>query len=314
MSERRKSGVHLMDAGADGVVRDNARGDGEGGIIYVSMLDPIGVPSFKPSPGKPVPRCMQLAVRREDEGVMFGLGQVVEMIETPDTQSDESSGASTIRPLAEKEDGGEKQRLARRSSISSDVSLRSRRSIRLRGASYVSAEPLRLPSSQLPGRFNVEANLSSSTITTYDTPPEYPSPTLSAQTQIQEEGLEPSISETPTDQSRTTHTNSVRLPTKGHRPSGTANLLRRFSKGPRSVYSPKGSPSRQSSLRPSQSSTPLTSTEYIERYRPGKAASISGSPSSTLVRGEPFPLRRDGALKGRIVAKLHKAGPSPGPG
>lgn len=314
ITERTQGGVHPADTAVDeaGLRKEVGEGKGEGGTIYVSMLDPIGIPSFRPNLTKPVPRCMQPAGRIEEaEVAAFGSRQVVEMAETSDTQSDGSSGASAIRPPADKGDGEEEQlQPPRRLSIYSDITVRSRRSIKIRGASYVSTEPLMLPSSQLLERYCPEMNLSSSTIALYDTPPRCASPTPLAQAQATEEGLEPSNSKTPTDRAGISLTNPLRLPTKGHRSSGASSLLRRLSKGSQSVCSS----SRPGSRRPSQSSTPLTSNEYIERYQLGTAASIPAPPGSAQAYGEPFPMRRDGALKGRIVAKLHKAGPRPGPG
>ncbi|KAK3357743.1 hypothetical protein B0T25DRAFT_579767 [Lasiosphaeria hispida] len=159
--------------------------------VYVSILDPINKPSFKPSPTKPIPRWMQpYSTHAEtnpepeyNDGPVSPLGRHLESQRQLESRaSDQSSYASTICPANPPSSKTQEHKKAEmdspRDSMSPGEPLHHERlEILHRGTSYVSNEPLTLPSSHLVVSSN--ANLSSSTFSTYLTPPEYPSPTPS---------------------------------------------------------------------------------------------------------------------------------------
>lgn len=293
MGRRGALSVHDGTAGEEEVVdeRDSA--------IYVSMTDPVGRPSFKPGPTKPIPRWMRPFDNREPDEVDEELMELVRQhrevqkrLEAGEESRSEASETSTICPAP--------------SSPVKDDTLEQKdgpqRPITHRGTSWVSAEPNKVPSSLVLERINADANLSSSTFATYHTPPEYPS---SARTSVELPSKVGEIGTTETpdtplvslDRSRSFY--SVRPPTSIVREQGTQNPLWRLGKTNQRRPVPASGTYRVSS-----SIAPLASSEFLERFQSGRAASMSVS--STPRASDTFSLRRDGALRGTIVGKLRK--------
>ncbi|KAK0710881.1 hypothetical protein B0H67DRAFT_583619 [Lasiosphaeris hirsuta] len=263
--------------------------------IYVSILDPINKPSFKPSPTKPIPRWMQpysIHVNTNPgpdyiDGLLSPLDRHLEpQRQLKSRASYQSSYASTICPTTPPpsmtQGHQEPETDSPRDSIPSEEPLHHvRMEILHRGASYVSNEPLTLPSSHLVVSSN--ANLSSSTFSTYLTPPEYPSPTPSIGRRTPQSFSEIDYDKPKTSAAPATITPSrsqgVR-PTRGPlRDQGSQNPLWRLGKSSPQTH------------RVSSQALPLASSEYLERYQPGRASSIA-VPSATV---------RD-----QIVAKLRR--------
>ncbi|KAK5663881.1 hypothetical protein OQA88_87 [Cercophora sp. LCS_1] len=267
--------------------------------IYVSMTDPVGQPSFKPSPTKPIPRWIRPFEGKQKDEVDEELLELIRQhreaqrrLEAGDANYSSASETSTICPtvpsLPVEEDSIEQQDGPQQP-------------IANRGTSWVSAEPLRIPSSMLLGRVHADANFSSSTFATYHTPPEYPSSVRTSLDVASEVGdIESDIQSIPASESRSPAAfYSVRPPTNIAREQGAQNPLWRLGKTNQQVL--KGTPH---TYRVSSSIKPLTSSEFVERFQPDRAASTSGS--LTPRTSETFSLRRDGAFRGTIVNKLRK--------
>ena len=124
----------------------------------MSIRDPLGELSFRPSPTKPIPRWMYPAWERTDQ----------------QCNKIQASGARlSTAPSSHAGSGGQE--------------------FRHRGPSFVSAEPHTLPSS-LVRRVMSSDHLSESTFSQYMTPPEYPSPTPSPCITSPDPSSNPSIS------------------------------------------------------------------------------------------------------------------------
>jgi len=306
-----------VDIHAEGTVA----GDGELGVeggefmegvgddtIYVSMRDPTGRPAYKPSPTKPIPKWMQPFPSSVDDtcspnhgdGPVSLLAERLESLKRTKSRSDGSSsnGSTICPPDTGKDDDhtSEEPGLSRLSGSSHSSAYRTQRPTTHRGASFVSVEPLKLPSSHLLERVTQEANQSSSTLNTYHTPPEYPSPSASFRTITPESFSEIDYSGRGADplhssKRYTYRIHSVRRPTGAAREDGAQNPLRKLGNMNNTNTPHRSSPQTH---RVSHSAVPLTSSEYLERYQPGKAASMSG-PSGPRARGH-------------MVAKLRKTG------
>ncbi|KAK3322606.1 hypothetical protein B0H66DRAFT_531939 [Apodospora peruviana] len=139
--------------------------------IYVSMLDPIGRSSFRPSPTKPIPYWMGYGHPNLDDGQPYSH-------RAGDSKNWPSSHPSTTYPptittTTSSRRGQPKRPASPAPSIASSTSpapCETRAPVRR----VVINEPLTLPSSSVT-RLGVN-NLSESTFSTYATPPEYPSP------------------------------------------------------------------------------------------------------------------------------------------
>ncbi|KAK4459139.1 hypothetical protein QBC42DRAFT_232386, partial [Cladorrhinum samala] len=142
--------------------------------IYVSLTDPFGEMSFRPSPTKPIPEWM-----RPNSGYTT---------DERNRYKQESSMDSTICPDDDKSSFESRQRLSGELSgvlprPNAQPAAQNRRFLH-RGTSFVSAEPLTLPSSLAhqrvtpsPVKATLEDEMSNtSTFSVYLTPPEYPSP------------------------------------------------------------------------------------------------------------------------------------------
>ena len=124
----------------------------------MSIRDPLGEVSFRPSPTKPIPRWMYPAWERTDQQ------------------------CNKIQAFG-----------ARLSTVPSSHAGSDGREFRHRGPSFVSAEPHTLPSS-LVRRVLLSDHMSESTFSQYMTPPEYPSATPSPWRTSAEPSSSPSIS------------------------------------------------------------------------------------------------------------------------
>jgi hypothetical protein len=267
-------------AAGDGVMRAE---DGDNTTIYVSMRDPIGRPAFKPSPTKPIPKWMQpfqspvedTSLAGHSDGLVALLAERLESLQQSHARKSECwSNGSTICPAepSDRQDGESDGRGSSRLSESSHRSAyQSQWPSTHRGTSFVSVEPLKLPSSQLLERVTAKANLSSSTLNTYHTSLKYPSPSASFRTMRAESFSEIDYS--------VPRIRSVRRPTGASREDGAQNPLRKLG-------NMNKTPSRSSpqTHHVSHSAMPLTSSEYLERYQPEEAASMS-APSATRARG-----------------------------
>lgn len=148
--------------------------DKEADTIYVSLTDPLGEMSFRPSPTKPIPEWMRL-----------NSGHTTE---ERNNYKQESSIDSTICPDDDKSSFESRRRLSGElSGVPSLPTARPQpqhRRFLHRGTSFVSAEPLTLPSSlahqrvtPTPAKATLEDEMSNtSNFSVYMTPPEYPSP------------------------------------------------------------------------------------------------------------------------------------------
>ncbi|KAK0622847.1 hypothetical protein B0T14DRAFT_514600 [Immersiella caudata] len=296
----RRGAVDVHD-GAGGAGEDTGEEDGMGDTVYVSMRDPIGMPAFKPGVAKPIPRWMQPVVSGAEvkladrsDGLLSLVAERLESLQQAHIRRSEcSSNGSTVCPPEAEKGHQELGRDLRPSSSSSGLLYRTQSPATHKGTSFVSVEPLKLPSSHLLERVTKEANLSSSTLNTYHTPPEYPSPSASFRTMSPESFSEVDyggrgISVDPLQPTKrySNRIHSVRRQTGASREDGAQNPLRRLGSSPH-----QSSPQTH---RVSHSGVPLTSSEYLERYQPGKAASVSG-PSGPRARGH-------------VVAKLRKSG------
>jgi hypothetical protein len=302
--------------------------------IYVSMLDPIGELAFRPSPTKPIPTWMQVT-RAEQPG--YGeqqpqhqpasdqqqLGRPRNMGSHQRAVRERSSNASTLCPV----DMSQPNRQARtppraasptQSLLSDASSYHERREVPNRGTSFVSMEPLTLPSSRLMQHLNTGTdNLSSSTFSTYLTPPEYPSSLCSqgrespdSLTRVEHDRMHPA----PLQPSRSGRVSRARHPDNSSHGAPdiiTHNPRRKLTKPP-----PPPSPQSHGYLNNhnvASSPTPLTSSEYVERYQQTKGPPLHAGmamPSAAVLqegRGEPsIPIRtrREPSLRDHVVAKI----------
>lgn len=184
----------------------------EPSTIYVSMFDPIGRLAFRPSPTKPIPYWLEgipaplhgyldEQSRTESktspkdppphpaEFAPVGVGGR-HSLARPSGHGEGSSRpsyASTIMPAKSSKShwdhintrisGGSPTHSV--SSSGGSASYKPSRPVPYKCRSYIVDEPLRLPSSLMPPLhhgLDSEDNLSTSTFSTYATPPEYPSP------------------------------------------------------------------------------------------------------------------------------------------
>ncbi|KAK3369191.1 hypothetical protein B0T24DRAFT_356262 [Lasiosphaeria ovina] len=275
--------------------------------IYVSVLDPIGSLAFRPSPTKPIPEWMQLAPpptsngnspRDEDgdggqraDAAAAAAAAAAGRPRWPRRRSNHSSCA-TICP-----DGRQHRMSPTAVSPTQSVSSSSTSMSHYgggggggggfdhRGTSFVSNEPLRLPSSLLVARVNADANLSSSTFDTYRTPPEYPSPPPS-----HGRGTPDSLSSDASDSGQAGHR------TRTGAPSGYYSSVSHVRRQDKDSHGGGGQRHGALDQRVLQSTaqlhraanTALSSSEYLERFQPLKRAGTAPSSAST---GQPG--RRD---------------------
>lgn len=277
-------------------VHDGAVGelvDERDSAIYVSMTDPIGRPSFKPSPTKPIPRWMRPFDGRGPDQIDEGLMELVRQhrtqkrLEAGDESRSEESEASTVRPTPLSP--------AKKDALQQDDGPR-----QTTGTSQINVQPSKLASSVTLERIDAGDHLSPSTIATYHTPPEYPS---SVRTSVDAPSKNVSV-ETETPRTLPPSVNrsrsqSVRAPATIVRGKGTQNPLWRLGKTnqrrldvvPRIYRAPSSITARPSS-------------EFRERLQLGGTASTSGP--STPRTSESRSLRRDGVPRTTIVGRLRK--------
>ncbi|KAK1756264.1 hypothetical protein QBC47DRAFT_412840 [Echria macrotheca] len=203
--------------------------DDGGDVIYVSIMDPIGRPSFRPSPTKPIPRWMRPfdgdRKKGEDDG----------------RRGDGGSWSDTSTVRAGGRDGYEKKK---------NDSVRRRPTIH-RAPSSVSSEPLKLPSHHLPRRLVTKPSLSPSASTTFNVPAE--------------------------DPSSCSHSDGSDLDTSGGHAAGIDEMISKAQAPPRpsstrpNLQSFRSNPVwRLARLQQANPASPLTSSEYLDRYRPRK--------------------------------------------
>ncbi|KAK3368234.1 hypothetical protein B0H63DRAFT_564974 [Podospora didyma] len=308
---RRLYGRSILGDGAGSESADlMEQGGGAPSTVYVSMLDPIGKMAFRPSPTKPIPDWMRPA---GDYPVIY----------IPDPEPDRqhkrpagpdasaskhSSRTSTICPTASsKQSNAPSRSVSPTQSVSSDVSSRGHRpAFQHRGMSFVSTEPLLLPSSQLMQRVNNDANFSSSTLSTYFTPPEYLSPPASHGTRSTESLPDVSHGNPRPDplfsgrsSGYSSHVSRVRRPESGQvTRESSHHSLRRVEKS----SSHRSLQRSTTQLHRVASHTvvpltvvPLSSSEFLKRYRKGSSPPVSPSVvvSSREANGEVTPFRRE---------------------
>ncbi|KAK0737127.1 hypothetical protein B0T21DRAFT_401195 [Apiosordaria backusii] len=193
--------IHLhRRVNGDGARSDFEEGGDQGvggeGVIYVSLSDPLGEMSFRPSPTKGIPSFLQplgassvqsshqVSVQKQQESQIRRHN-----VRSYSSRASNNSHASTVRledKYSSASDGNKTQ--SHHSQISEVLSLRhtpptgSQRRFLHRGTSFVSEQPLTLPSSLIQKAVGAEDSLSnnSTTFSAYGTPPEYPSPPVSS--------------------------------------------------------------------------------------------------------------------------------------
>ncbi|KAK3682738.1 hypothetical protein B0T22DRAFT_494391, partial [Podospora appendiculata] len=266
--------------------------------VYVSILDPIGRPAFRPSPTKPIPQFMRTTPRDTNE--LHGYDET-----STAPASNQSSYTSAICPTTATHSRRLSSTVRPSQSFTEEPPPRlDRRDLAHRGRSYVSAEPLTLPPSQLmqqllsPGDLNPGDNRSSSTFATYLTPPEYPSPPASSHGRRSPSNNDAfksaDYSERHHHIPRHTHVNQ--LDSSGGSRDGAQNALRRLGK-----HDSQRSETHVHRLATAHSVMPLSSSEYLERYQPSKGLS-----STAVQRDTPSPRREPATLKSHVVAKIRR--------
>ncbi|KAK3332538.1 hypothetical protein B0T19DRAFT_398296 [Cercophora scortea] len=278
--------------------------------VYVSILDPIGRPAFRPSPTKPIPEFMHPTPRDTNEPLNYD-----EIPTTPQSglqrkASNKSSCTSTICPTTSSHSRQLSSTVSPSQSFTEDTRppRLDRRDLALRGRSYVSAEPLTLPSSQLmqqllsPADLNPGDNLSSSTFATYLTPPEYPSPPASSRGRRSPTGDNAFKSVDYSERQHhhiPRHTHLNQLDSSGGSRDGAQNALRRLG----GKHDNQRSKTHVHRLATAHSAAPLSSSEYLERYQPGKGLS-----STVVQQQQQQQQQRDtpATLKSHVAAKMRR--------
>ncbi|KAK0666206.1 hypothetical protein QBC41DRAFT_398910 [Cercophora samala] len=280
--------IHLhRRVNGDGARSDLDEGGDQGNngqsTIYVSLSDPLGETSFQPSPTKGIPSFLQPSPASP---VQFSHQVPVQQhqesqirrhnVRSYSSRASNNSHASTVRledQLSSTSDGNKPQ--SHHSQVSEVPSLRntlptgSQRRFIHRGASFVSEQPLTLPSSLIHKAVAPEDSMSnhSTTFSAYGTPPEYPSPPVSSSGRHSRSsgGDDPFTPNSTSFNSRMNRTTSYNLsPTTSHTGGGST---RQYSSNSSLRSKPSGRPEAPTMSMHVHRIDPRMSSEYLQHQQ-----------------------------------------------